>query len=110
LYFDEVSIWLTIGNVMTNSHKGSDNAQAVALQALSYLVSDNDRLDRFLLTTGLQLDQVRELAADIHFQAGILDYLLSDDALLQDFSAEIAMQPTSIAAIRRQLPGATDAA
>lgn len=84
-------------------------AQVLALQALSFLASDEDRLSNLLLTTGLDLGALKDRAAEPAFQGGILDFLLANEPLLLAFADEITVQPQDIARARQQLPGYTDA-
>jgi Protein of unknown function (DUF3572) len=87
-----------------------DAGQAMALQALAFLAADSDLLDGFLATTGLHLGDVRDLAADIDFQAGVLDYVLANEPLLISFAVDSGVRPQDIVAARSRLPGASDAA
>jgi Protein of unknown function (DUF3572) len=103
-------IWLTTEGRMKNSSKTTENAQSLALQALAFLAADEDRLNGFLLTTGLDLGHVRDLAGSIDFQAGVLDHVLANEPVLLDFAAEAGLRPENIVMARRQLPGAVDAA
>ncbi|WP_303977341.1 DUF3572 domain-containing protein [Dongia mobilis] len=78
--------------------------EALALQALVFLMADDDRLARFLGLTGLDGNAVRELAHDPHGLGAVLDYLLGFEPLLLEFAAEIGVDPAVIAAQRRRLP------
>ena len=83
-----------------------EQAEAVALEALTYLAQDPDRLGRFLVQTGTGPEQVRERYSDPDFLSGVLDYLLSDESLLITFVEERGLEPALPAAARRELPGA----
>ena len=83
-----------------------EQAEAVALEALTYLAQDPDRLGRFLVQTGTGPEQVRERYSDPDFLSGVLDYVLSDESLLITFVEERGMAPLLPAAARRELPGA----
>ena len=78
--------------------------EALALQALVFLMADDDRLARFLDLTGLDGNAVRELAHEPHGLGAVLDYLLGFEPLLLEFAAEIGVDPAVIAAQRRRLP------
>ena len=78
--------------------------EALALQALVFLMADDDRLARFLGLTGLDGNAVRELAHDPHGLGAVLDYLLGFEPLLLEFAAEIGVDPAVLAAQRRRLP------
>lgn len=82
------------------------DAATVGLLALAYLAADEDRLQRFLTHSGLDLGQVRERASDPALLGGVLDHLLGDETLLLAFAAEQELKPEWIAQLRRKLPGA----
>jgi hypothetical protein len=67
----------------------TEAAEGVAAAVLMALAGDDDRLERFLSLSGLQPDTVRGAAADPAFLAGVLDYVMTDDALLVDCAAAI---------------------
>jgi Protein of unknown function (DUF3572) len=96
--------------MMSKIPKSAETAQAVALQALAFLAADTDVLDGFLSTTGLDLGHVRDLAGNIDFQAGVLDYLLSNEPVLVSFAAGAGLRPEDVVAARSRLPGAIHAA
>jgi transposase len=82
------------------------DAEAVAIQALSFMASEPERLGRFLAVTGIGPESIRAAAATPGFLAGILDYLIANEALLLDFSAERGFDPASVVRARDALPGA----
>lgn len=69
-------------------------AEAVAIQALTYIAGDPERLGQFLAVTGVGPAQIRTAAAHPDFLAGVLEYLISDEALLTAFAAEAGLRPT----------------
>lgn len=83
-----------------------EQAEALALRALAYLAGDEDRFHRFLLSTGATADDVRCRAAEPDFLSGVIDHLLTDEALLVAFAEDAALEPSSVAAARWRLPGA----
>jgi hypothetical protein len=83
-----------------------EQAEAVALEALTYLAQDPDRLGCFLVQSGTGPEQIRERHCDPEFLSGVLDYFLSDEALLIAFVEEYGREPLLLAAARRALPGA----
>ena len=82
------------------------DAEAVAIQALSFMASEPERLGRFLAVTGIGPESIRAAAATPGFLAGILDYLIANEALLLDFAAERGFDPASVVRARDALPGA----
>ena len=83
-----------------------EHAEALAIQALSFLASEPERLGRFLAVTGIGPESLRAAAATPGFLAGILDYLIANEALLLDFTAEHGFDPASVVRARDVLPGA----
>jgi hypothetical protein len=85
-------------------------AEIVAIQALSFVAGDPERLGMFLAETGIGPETLRSAAADPRFLAGVLDFVLRDDATVKAFAAASELDPTTIAAAREVLyedpPGA----
>ena len=88
--------------------KDNDQAETVALQALAYLAGDEERLQRFLMLTGLTVEDVRARAQDAGFLSGVLDHLLSDEPLLLEFAEEVAIAPESVMKARSRFPGMSE--
>lgn len=82
-----------------------DDAQSIAILALSYLTRDQDRLDRFMGWTGLAIDDLAQAAANPDMLGGVLDYLLSDEPLLLAFAEDASLAPEDPALARQALPG-----
>jgi len=78
-------------------------AEIVAIQALSFVAGDPERLGVFLAETGIGPETLRSAAADPHFLAGVLDFVLRDDATVKAFAAASELDPTIIAAAREVL-------
>jgi Protein of unknown function (DUF3572) len=79
--------------------------ETVALQALTFIASDDDRLQRFLGLTGIEPGSLRILAQDPAGLGSVLDYMLGWEPLLLEFAEAEKLPPESIAAARRKLPG-----
>jgi hypothetical protein len=72
------------------------SAEDLAIQALSYLAADPERLGAFLSVTGIGPDEIRAAAAEPGFLAGVLSYLASDERLAAGFAAETSCKPADI--------------
>jgi len=70
-----------------------EEAEIIALNALSFLASDAVRLDRFLRLSGVSATDIRAAAADREFLAGVLNHLLQDESLLLTFAADADLDP-----------------
>ena len=71
-------------------------AEGLAIQALTFIAGDGERLGRFLATTGIGPAQIRAAAQEPGFLIGILDYLAGDERLLSAFAAETGVNPANI--------------
>ncbi len=81
------------------------NAEALAIQAFSFIVADSDRLGRFLAASGLGPAEIREAAGEPTFLAGVLDHIAGHEPLLLSFAAETGTAPKDIIAARAALGG-----
>ncbi len=71
-------------------------AEGLAIQALTFIAGDGERLGRFLATTGIGPAQIRAAAQEPGFLIGVLDYLAGDERLLSAFAAESGVNPSDI--------------
>jgi hypothetical protein len=78
-------------------------AEIVAVQALSFLASQPERLAQFLAETGIGPATLRSAAADPQFLIGVLDFLLRNDEAVQAFATASDLHPTTVAAARQAL-------
>lgn len=62
-----------------------NNAEMIALNALTWLMGNDDLLPVFFGATGAGVDDLREKVADIEFLGSVLDFLLMDDAWIMAF-------------------------
>lgn len=62
-----------------------DSAELLAIEALSWLVGNEELLPVFLGSTGAGADDLRQRAKDPDFLASVLDFLLMDDAWIRAF-------------------------
>ena len=82
-----------------------EDAVEIAIQGLTFISEDMDRLGKFLALSGAGPEKIRESAQDLTFLGGILDFMLSDETMLVEFAAWADMDPSAPAAARRFLPG-----
>jgi len=79
--------------------------ETLALQVLTFIASDEDRLERFISLTGIDPGALRSMVQQPAGLGAILDYLLGWEPLLLEFAEAESLPPESIAAARRKLPG-----
>jgi hypothetical protein len=80
-------------------------AEALAIQALTFIAGDAERLGRFLAVTGVGPSEIRTAAREPGFLGGILDYVASDERLIADFVSETGLNPTDVERGRAMLAG-----
>ena len=78
-------------------------AEIVAVQALSFIAGDPERLGAFLAESGIGPETLRNAAADPQFLTHVLDFVLRDDATLKAFASASQLHPTNIAAAHQAL-------
>jgi Protein of unknown function (DUF3572) len=84
-------------NLSKRRNSGSrETAEALALEGLTFLAADSERLERFVALTGLSLDNLRATSAAPDFLAGVLDYIAGDEPLLLAFAANCQIDPAEI--------------
>jgi hypothetical protein len=82
-----------------------DAAKSLAVEALSFLAKDFERLGRFLALTGVDPKDIRALARESEFLTAVLDHVLSESTLLQAFASETGHDPADLAAAHAALAG-----
>lgn len=82
-----------------------ESAEIVALQALAWLVGNNELRPVFLGASGASEDDLRDGAQDPQFLAAILDFLLMDDAWIAAFCDASGLRYDAPMAARAALPG-----
>ena len=82
-----------------------DAAESLAIQALTWLSGDGERLGRFLTLAGLGPQSLRAAAREPGFLAAVLEHVSGDQALLKEFAAETGFEPVDVDRARRVLAG-----
>ena len=84
-------------------YRTAEQAEILAIGALSFLAADGEALARFLRLSGLTPENLRSAAAEPGFLAGLLDYFLANEALLVDYARDADIAPEEIARARAAL-------
>ena len=84
-------------------HNPREVAEIVAVQALSFIASEPERLGLFLAESGIGPETLRTAAADPQFLAHVLDFVMRDDATVKAFADVAQLHPTNIAAAHQAL-------
>ncbi len=82
-----------------------DAAEGLAIQALTFIAGDAERLGRFLAVTGIGPSEIRAAARESGFLIGVLEHLAGDERLLAAFAAEAGIDPADIGKARAALGG-----
>lgn len=82
-----------------------DAAETLAIQALSFIASDPDRLGGFLAATGMGPQDLRAAAHEPLFLAGVLDHITGDETLLLAFANDAKADPRAIERAQHALSG-----
>ncbi len=80
-------------------------AEGVAVQALTFIAGDGERLGGFLAATGIGPAEIRAASGEAGFLAGVLEYLAADDRLITAFAAETGLDPQDVARAYAALGG-----
>ena len=81
-------------------------AEGLAVQALTFIAGDGERLGRFLAVTGIGPAEIRAAAGEPGFLAGVLEFLAADDRLIAAFAAETGTDPADVGRAHAALGGA----
>lgn len=88
-----------------NSRQNNAAPGDIALKFIGFMVSDEDRLQRFCTLSGMGETELKFGLTDPVMQGFLLDYALSDESLLLTFAADHGLKPESVVRARQQLPG-----
>lgn len=90
---------------MEKSASGRKSAETLAAQVFSWATEDADRLNAFMAMTGASpADLVRNITSPA-FLGTVLDFLLTDDAMIKDFCDTRGLPYTAPKQARAMLPG-----
>ncbi len=82
-----------------------EQAQTLALNALAFIAADENLLQGFMATTGIDQESLQLAADKPEILGGALDYLLANDVLIAQFADAHGLDPTHTAKARAALPG-----
>lgn len=80
----------------TPALSGPEAAEHVAIQALTFIAADPERLGAFLAASGIGPADLRAAAREPQFLAGVLDHLAADETLLLAFAGEAGIDPATV--------------
>ncbi|WP_011580685.1 MULTISPECIES: DUF3572 domain-containing protein [Chelativorans] len=81
-----------------------EQAETIAVQALTFIAGDPQLLPRFLAITGIEANQIREAAQEPGFLAGVLQFVMAHEPTLAAFSEAKGFEPRDVSTALRTLP------
>ena len=75
-------------------------AESIAIAALSHIAADPERLSRFLDLTGIEPAHLRRAAAEPGFLRAVLDHLAGHEPDYLAFAQEMGLEPARVEAAR----------
>lgn len=85
-----------------------EEAEAIAVSALSFIAGDPDLLRRFLALTGIEAGHIRRAAAAPGFLAGVVSFILAHEPTVLAFSQASGIPPAALASALAALPHGAD--
>lgn len=82
----------------------AEQAQSVAIDAISFLAGDPPLLGRFLAMSGIEPDQIREAAEAPGFYAGVLQFIAAHEPTLLAFAGAADVAPETVLTALEALP------
>jgi hypothetical protein len=82
-----------------------ENAETIALNALSFLAESQEALESFMHQSGVDPATIRLRAAERDFLAAVLDFLLADEVLLVRFCDSTQTEPKVVRQANYELGG-----
>ena len=80
-------------------------AETITVQALGWLVANDELLSVFLGASGASLEDLRTGATDPALLGAVVDFLMMDDEWVLAFCHDAAIPPERLAEAREALPG-----
>lgn len=82
-----------------------NDAENVAIEALGWIAADAELAGIFLSSSGVAVNDLRTLAQDAAFLAGVLDFLLAVDSHVVGFCDKAGLPYDAPMRARAALPG-----
>jgi hypothetical protein len=83
----------------------AEDAEAMAIQILSWLIGQPDLLNRFMALVGVDAGSIRRAAAEPGFLAAVTGFVMAHEPTLLAFCAENDIKAERVAACHHRLAG-----
>jgi len=80
-------------------------AQVVAIQALAWLVGNDELLPVFMGSTGTSAKDLKARVEDTSLLVSVMDFILMEDQWVLDFCDVAGIDPYKLQSVRYALPG-----
>ncbi len=80
-------------------------AQTIAIQALGWLVGNDELLPAFMGSTGIDAEALKAGVEDPSLLVSVLDFILMEDQWVLDYCDFAGFDPHKLQSVRYALPG-----
>ena len=80
-------------------------AQVIAIQALGWLVGNDELLPVFMGSTGTSAKDLKARVEDTSLLVSVMDFILMEDQRVLDFCEVAGFDPHKLQSVRYTLPG-----
>lgn len=87
----------------TSGKVAVEDAERIAVSAITFLTEDQNRIGQFLELTGLTLSTMTSGTGQRDFFRAVLEHLLGDESLLLTFAANTGLDPAVVQSAHRAL-------
>ncbi|HRE60762.1 MAG TPA: DUF3572 family protein [Micropepsaceae bacterium] len=81
------------------------SAEALAIEAIAFILADDDLIPRFLSATGVDPADLRERLGDSEVLAAAFNFLMSEEATARRFAEEHRLSPEQMQLVLARLTG-----
>jgi len=89
--------------IITHGKNQINEPSSVALNALAWILSDDQRAQRFLDLTGLTPDGLRDAVSRPSTHRAVLDFLCAHEPDLVEASEALDLSPAELAGLRQRI-------
>lgn len=83
-----------------------NEAQTLALNAVQFILSDDEYTHGFIAATGIAANDLKSLISDADFLLGVLDYLMAREDVLLAFCENIDADPEHVVRLHQKIVNA----
>ena len=80
-------------------------AKTIAIQALGWLVGNDELLPVFMGSTGISAENLKTGIDDPYMLVSLLDFIMMEDQWILEFCDFVGLDPYKLQSVRHALPG-----